>query len=154
VLRAGDIPGFIPQGYTAPSTSAHNWVAEFPAQQRASEEARLKALGFTAAISEHLAPAQGAGGSREAISVVEQFSSARGASGEVAGQVKQAPTHGQSAFAVAGIPGAHGFGSSIDSNVAFAVGSFYYLVGFSSNTSSPTRSQLITAAQRLYSRVR
>ena len=52
--------------------------------------------------------------------------------------------------------GARGFGSSTasppDANVAFPVGAYYYLVGFGS--SAPTRSQLITAAQRLYRRVR
>jgi hypothetical protein len=158
VLRAGDFPGFVPQGYGAPSTSAQSWVAEYPPEQRASEAARLKALGFIAGISEHLAPAQGGGANREAISLVEQFRSAHDASGNVAAQLKQALARGESAFVVPGIPGARGFGSSTsstDANVAFPVGAYYYLIGFSSpSASAPTHSQLITAAQRLYRRVR
>ncbi len=156
VLLAGDLPGFVPQGYRAPSTSAQSEVAEFPPERRASEAARLKALGFIAGISEQLAPAGGSGATGEAISLVEQFRSAHGANGEVAAQLKQALARGETAFAVPGVPGARGFGSSTasppDANVAFPVGAYYYLVGFGS--SAPTRSQLITAAQRLYRRVR
>ena len=45
----------------------------------------------------------------------------------------------------------HRFGA----NVAFAVGPYYYLVGFgSSGVGAPTHAQLIAAAQRLYGRVR
>jgi hypothetical protein len=156
VLVTGDLPGFVPRGFLAPSTSAQSAVAEYPPAQRASEAARLKALGFIAGISERLAPAQGPGATGEAISLVEQFRSAHGANGEVAAELKQALARGETAFAVAGIPGARGFGSSTasppDANVAFPLGAYYYLVGFGS--SAPTRSQLITAAQRLYRRVR
>ena len=156
VLLAGDLPGFVPQSYRPPSTSAQSEVAEFPPERRASEAARLKALGFVAGISEQLGPAQGIGATGEAISLVVQFRSAHGADGEVAAQLKQALARGESAFAVPGIPGARGFGSSTasppDANVAFPIGAYYYLVGFGS--SAPTRSQLITAAQRLYRRVR
>jgi hypothetical protein len=156
VLVAGDLPGFVPRGYGAPSTSAQSEVAEYPPERRASEAARLKALGFIAGINERLAPAQGGGVNEEAISLVEQFRSAHGANGEVAAQLKLALARGESAFAVPGIPGARGFGFSTasppDANVAFPVGAYYYLVGFGS--SAPTRSQLITAAQRLYRRVR
>jgi hypothetical protein len=154
VLRAGDLAGFVPRGYSPPATSAQGWVAEFPPAQRAPEAARLKATGFVAGINEHLAPTNGGG---EAISVVEQFRSAAGATGEVAAQSKQARSRGESAFAVAGIPGAlaWGFGKPPDANVAFAVGPYYYLVGFgSSGVGAPTHAQLIAAAQRLYSRVR
>jgi hypothetical protein len=156
VLLAGDLPGFVPQGYRAPSTSAQSWVAEFPPELRASEAARLRALGFIAGISERLAPAHGGRANEEAISNVEQFRAARGANGEVAAQLKQALARGETAFAVPGIPGARGFGSSTssppDANVVFAVGPYSYVVGF--GASGPTRSQLITAAQRLYRRVR
>jgi hypothetical protein len=152
VLVAGDLPGFVPQGYRAPSTSAQSEVAEYPPAQRASEAARLKALGFIAGISERLAPAQGGVVNEEAISLVEQFRSAHGANGEVAAELKQALARGETAFAVPGIPGARGFGSSRDANVAFSVGAYYYLVGFESGTA--TRAQLIAAAQSLYRRVR
>jgi hypothetical protein len=156
VLVAGDLPGFVPQGFSPPSTSAQSAVAEYPPERRASEAAKLKALGFIAGITEHLGPAQGIGATGEAISLVEQFRSAQGANGEVAAQLKQALARGETAFAVPGIPGARGFGSSTasppDANVAFPVGAYYYLVGFGS--SAPTRAQLIAAAQSLYSRVR
>jgi hypothetical protein len=156
VLVAGDLPGFVPRGFLAPSTSAQSEVAEFPPERRASEAARLKALGFIAGISERLMPETPIRVNEEAISLVEQFRSAHGANGEVAAQLKQALARGETAFAVPGIPGARGFGSSTasppDANVAFPVGAYYYLVGFGS--SAPTRSQLITAAQRLYRRVR
>jgi hypothetical protein len=155
VLRAADLAGFVPSGYSPPATTAQSWVAEFPPAQRAPEAARLKATGFVAGISEHLSPTKGAG---EAISVVEQFRSAGGAAGEVAAQSKQARSRGESAFAVTGIPGARAWGigkPTPDANVAFAVGPYYYLVGFgSSGVGAPTHAQLITAAQRLYSRVR
>jgi hypothetical protein len=155
VLRAGDLAGFVPRGYSPPATSAQSWVAEFPPAQRAPEAARLKATGFTAGISEHLAPTNGGG---EAISVVEQFRSAGGAAAEVAAHSKQARSRGETAFAVTGIPAARGWGFDkppADANVAFAIGPYYYLVGFgSSGVGAPTHAQLVSAAQRLYSRVR
>src|SRR5438552_2591088 len=78
MLLAGDLPGFDPHGYRGPSTSAQSWVAEFPPEQRASEAARLKALGFIAGITEQLGPPQGGAAAGEAISLVEQFRSAHG----------------------------------------------------------------------------
>ncbi len=156
VLVAGDLPDFVPRGFLAPSTSAQSEVAELPPERRASEAARLKALGFIAGISERLVPGTPTRVNEEAISLVEQFRSAHGADGEVAARLEQALARGETAFAVLGIPGARGFGSSTasppDANVAFPVGAYYYLVGFAS--SAATRSQLITAAQTLYRRVR
>jgi hypothetical protein len=158
VLASGDLPGFVPRGYRAPSTNAQSWVAEFPPELRAAEAARLKARGFVAGIAEQLGPANGKEGNKEAISLVEQFRSAHGASGEVAAQLKLALARRENAFSVPGIPGARGFGSvasSTDANVAFPVGVYYYLVGFSApNSGAPTHAQLIAAAQRLYGRVR
>jgi len=158
VLLAGDLPGFVPRGYRAPSTSAQSWVAEFPPEQRAAEAARLEALGFVAGIGEQLGPGNGIEGNKEAVSLVEQFRSAHGASGEVASQLKLALARGESAFSVPGIPGARGFGSiasSTDANVVFPLGAYYYVVGFSAPTAgAPTHAQLIAAAQRLYGRVR
>jgi hypothetical protein len=157
VLLAGDLPGFVPKGYRPPSTSPQSWVAEFPPEQRAAEAARLKALGFLAGITEQLAPANGGAADQEAISLVEQFRSAQGADGEIASQLTQARIRGEKAFAVGGIPGARGWGSSSTStvaNVEFAIGPYYYLVGFSAPAASaPTHAQLIAAAQRLYGRV-
>jgi hypothetical protein len=155
MLRAGDLAGFVPRGYSPPATTPESWTAGFPPAQRAPEAARLKAAGYVAAISEQLSPTNGGG---EAISVVEQFRSDRRAADEVVAQLNQALGRHETAFAVSGIPGARGWGFSgkpPDANVAFAVGAYYYLVGFgSSGVGAPTHAQLITAAQRLYSRVR
>ncbi len=158
VLRAGEMPGLVPQGQPTLSTSAQSSVAEDEPDQRASEAASLKALGFVAGLEEHLAPSTGGVANEGGLSVVEQFRSAQGASGEIAAQLKQALRRGESAFTVSGIPGARGFGyhgSTTDANVAFAVGPYYYLVGFSTGgAGGPTRAQLIAAAQSLYRRVR
>jgi hypothetical protein len=147
----------VPAGQLKLSTTAQSAVAEAPPAQRAAEEARLKALGFIAGLDERLAPTNGMGSTGEAISAVELFRSSHGASGEVASQLKQALKRRESAFAVPGIPGARGFGyhgSTTDANVAFAVGPYYYLVGFGTGgAGGPTRAQLIAAAQSLYSRV-
>ncbi len=156
VLLAGELPGFVPAGQLKLSTTVQSAVAEMPSEQRAAEEARLKALGFVAGLDEQLAPSTGGVANEGGVSLVELFRSSHGASGEVTSQLKQALKRGESAFAVPGIPGARGFGFSTgsppDANVAFPVGAYYYLVGFSS--SARTRSQLITAAQTLYRRVR
>lgn len=154
VLLAGALPGLVPQGHLALSTSVQSWVAESPPELKASEAASLKALGFIAGLSERLAPANGGSGMSEAISLAEQFRSAHGANGEIAAQYDPALKHGASAFAVPGIPGARGFGSSTDGNIAFSVGPYYYIVGFSSGAAgTPTRAQLLAAAQSLYRRV-
>jgi hypothetical protein len=156
MLVAGELPGFVPAGYRPPATSPQSWVAEYPPAQRAPEAARLKAVGFVAGIDEHLAPTKGGNG--EAISNVEQFRSAKGATAEVATQVNQALGRHETPFAVAGIPGARGWGfsqsSMPDANIEFAVGPYYYLIGFgTSGAIAPTRAQLIAAAQSLYRRV-
>jgi hypothetical protein len=154
MLRAGDLTGFVPRGYTPPATSPQSWTAEFPPAQRAPEAARLKAAGFVAGINEQLSPTSGGG---EAVSVVEQFHSDKRATAEVVAQLNQALGRHETPFAVAGVPGARGWGfsqtSMPDANIAFAVGAYYYLVGFSARSvGAPTHAQLITAAQRLYSR--
>lgn len=160
VLGAGDLPGFVPRAPPTLSTSAQSWVAEAPPNQRASEAAGLKALGFVAGLNEQLAPSKGGVANEGGVSLVEQFRSAQGANDEIAAQIKQALRRGESAFTVAGIPGARGFGysgSTTDANVLFAVGPYYYLVGFGTaggGAGGPTRAQLIAAAQSLYSRVR
>lgn len=158
VLLAGDLAGFVPQGPPTLSTSAQSSVAEDEPDQRASEAASLKALGFVAGLDERLAPSAVGVANEGGVSVVEQFRAAQGANDEIAAQLKQALRRGESAFAVAGIPDARGFGysgSTNDANVAFAVGPYYYLVGFSTGgAGGPTRAQLIAAAQSLYSRVR
>ncbi len=152
VLRAGELQGFTPQGHLTLGTNARSWVAgeELTPEQSAAEVARLQAGGFVKSVGERLTSSvPGA----EAISIVLQFRAPQGAAGEVATQFKQALTHGQSASAVPGIPGARGFGSGTDFNVAFSAGPYYYLVGYSS-PSGTTHAQLVAAARSLYGRVR
>src|SRR5271167_1322836 len=81
VLLAGDLPGFVPQGPLTLSTSAQSSVAEDEPDQRASEAASLKALGFVAGLDERLAPSTVGVASEGGVSVVTQFRSAQGANG-------------------------------------------------------------------------
>jgi hypothetical protein len=160
VLAAGELAGFTRQGRIALGISAASWAheEELPPAQSAKEAARLGRLGFVAGVRERLAPANG--GPAEGLSIVEQFRSPRAADAELAAQLTIGKAQGASAFAVPSIPGATGFGGSIGSatgfNVAFADGSYYYLVGagFPRETPNPpTRADVIAAAQHLYSRV-
>ena len=167
VLKAGDITGFAPQGEAA-ATNAKAWVAleNYPASERTSEVRRLERLGFVSATSAHLARSAGngsealsAGNGSEALSIVIRFRSPRSALANVEQEVKTNDAHGEKSFAVAGIPGAKGFGGVSGSgggyNVTFAVGPDYYLagVGYPAGTrGAPTKQQLIAAAQHLYGR--
>ena len=157
VLVAGELPGFVPQGTPTLGTSAESWVAgeQVPPEKRAAEAASLRALGFVAGIEQRLAPSHG--GTGEAISSVELFRSAHGASAEIASQLKQAAGRGETTFAVQGIPGGRGFGSSRgNANVEFSVGPYYYIVGDQVPSSTPAtaaRAQLVAAAESLYRRV-
>jgi hypothetical protein len=156
-LKAGDIPGFAPQG-TAAATNPRSWVSAegYPVSERGSEVRRLKGLGFMSASSEHLAPLST---NAEALSIVVRFHSPRSAAANVAHEAAKSEKQGAKRFAVAGIPGAMGFGGNFGSttgyNVAFAVGPYYYLAGVgypTGTTGAPTREQLIGAARRLYRR--
>jgi hypothetical protein len=151
--------GFLPPARQRTiATSAQSWVHEYPPNEQEKERRRLEGLGFVRAVSEHLIGSTKNGS--EAISVVTQFRSQHSAVTNVEDEAKS--THsGERTFAVAGIPGAKGFGGNFGSstgyNVAFAVGAYYNLVGegYATGTrGAPTRQQLITAAQRLYVRVR
>jgi hypothetical protein len=155
VLRAGDIAGFTSEGEAA-ATNPKAWVAveSYPPAERASEAARLERLGFVSAKSEHLAPPARNG--PEALSTVILFRSPGSALANIQQEVKTNEARGAKPFAVAGVPGAKGFGGAFGSatgyNVAFAAGPYYYLagVGYPTGTKgAPTKEQLIAAAQRL-----
>ena len=160
VLIAGDLPGLARHGPRTLGINANSWVAEegLPQYERAKEVRRLEALGFVRAVRERLVPAAENG--PEAISLVAQFRSVHAALEDVAAEAKVGEAHGAPPFAAPTIPGARGFGGAsgvtTGYNVAFAVGPYYYLVGVGYATGTPrapTRENLITAAQRLYSRV-
>jgi hypothetical protein len=163
-LRAGDLPGFTPQGDTALAANAARWVqaseAQAPPAERSARVALLKRLGFLAGVQERLAP--GGGGQAESISVVEHFTSAGGARAEQQAQVARLKKNGLTTYAVASIPGAQGLATGAGGpftglNVAFTRGAYYYLVGLGypagTSPAPATRTQLTTAAQRLYARV-
>jgi len=158
MLVAGDLRGFAPQGQRTIATNAQSWVSDYPPGQQETERRRLEGLGFVRGVGEHLVGSTKNG--TEAVSTAIQFRSPHSAVTNVEDEAKS-PHFGAQTFAVAGIPGARGLGgvlgSETDYNVAFAVGPYYYLVGEGYHTGTrgaPTREQLITAAQRLYARVR
>jgi hypothetical protein len=147
-------------GFSASAINAASWVEEeeLPPIQTAKEATRLEHLGFVRAVRELLYPVNG--GHAEGLSIVEQFRSPRAAGTELAAQLMMGKTHRAGAFAVPSIPGAGGFGGlsgqTTNYNVAFADGSYYYLVGagFSRGTANaPTQADVVAAAQHLYRRV-
>jgi hypothetical protein len=156
-IVAGELSGFAPRGEPKFVTNVQTWATETTPHK--SEEgkvlARLKALGFVAAGRQ---PLYGTSSGVEGVSVVEQFGSAQSALAEVAHSPGIPPPPGGDVtlFRVPAIPTAKGFkitgkeGSG--SNVAFAKGRYYYVVGEASGEVS-ARAGLIAAAQHLYRRV-
>ncbi len=156
-IVAGELSGFAPRGEPKFVTSVQTWAAETTPHK--SEEgkvlARLNTLGFVAGGQQ---PLYGTNSGVEGVSVVEQLGSAKAARAEVAYAPGQpAPPGGTlTLFRVPGIPTAKGFELSgkegSGSNVAFAKGRYYYVVGEASGEAS-ARAPLIAAAQSLYRRV-
>jgi hypothetical protein len=160
VLVAGELSGLTPQGRRILGISAASWVVEdqVPAGQRAREAARLRRLGFVAAVREPLVGVNGSQGG--GLSIVEQFRSPAAAQQQLAAEIKLSTAPGIHAtlFTVPGIPGARGFELSgpagAGSNVEFTKGSYYYLVGAAQPPNGPSaRASVIAAAQHLYARV-
>jgi hypothetical protein len=158
VLRRGELPGFTGQGGAITATTGSAFAANegIPRDQIEKEAARLARARFVAGAIEHLVSPSGA----EGLSVVDRFRSSKSARAEIAFAATPQPGSKQTDFTVPGIPGARGFdASSAQSsghNIAFAVGSYYYLVGVGWPTGlshPPSRARLATAAQRLYKRV-
>jgi hypothetical protein len=124
--------------------------------QLTADLARLKQLGFKAAVSENLsAPGQ------DGLSVVEQLGSARAARSEVTSGVRGAKGLGGTfgTFPVSGIPGAIGYSLSSAQgdgiNITWAVGPYYYLVGETlSSLQKSSENTLNIAALHLYRRTR
>jgi hypothetical protein len=105
---------------------------------------------------EHLMSRAGA----EGLSVAVRFRSSKAARAEVAFAATPQPGAKLTDYTVPGVLGARGFDASSarssGRNIAFAIGSHYYLVGVGWPTDlrhPPSRAQLVTAAQRLYKRV-
>jgi hypothetical protein len=164
VLRAGDLPGFVPKQRPTTVISVAAWNKVAPSGG-IDVEARLRRAGFVAAVTEDL---EWTGGNdRGALSAVVRLGSAKAARTEIAQQIRDfadQPHRGgvknNTPFAVPGIPGASGWTSTGNDgftghNIIFADGPFTYLVGVGWGvrvTDTPTR-VLIAAATTLYKRV-
>lgn len=166
VLRAGDLPGFVPKERPTTVTSAVAWSKVAPSGE-VDVEARLRGAGFVAAVREDLKWTTGSD-PRGALSAVVRLGSAKAARAEIAqqvrdfaGQLKRGVVKTSTPFAVSGIPGSSGWTATGNDgtsghNIIFNDGPFTYHVGVgwgTQVTNPPTRAQLITAATTLYKRV-
>jgi hypothetical protein len=157
VLRPGELHGFTTQApLTATTASVFAKDEGIPSGRIKREVARLARAGFVEGAIEHLASAAGA----EGLSVADRFRTSSSARAEIAHATKPAATVKLTSFTLTGIPGARGFdessAQSSGHNIAFAVGSHYYLVGIgwpSGFPNPPSRAQLVAAARQLYKRV-
>lgn len=139
--------------------NAKSWLGGEQDPDLDTDQPRLTRLGFIRGVREDLTE-----GGASGLSEVAQFPSDQAARAELAGEIAEdkAGSGGPyKAFAVPGIPDAHGFGliagGSGGVNIAFVKGPYFYLVGqevgpgtgaVSSNTAN-----LIAAAEHLYRRV-
>lgn len=170
VIQRGELPGFGPFGppQTMLQTSAKKWISTDRSYTRAQASAAVAALqreGFKAVLVEQLGSLTKDWGG---VSWVMQLSSVTAAPAQLAANVRhwagtnKPPKAIYMAFPVSKIPGAHGFflggtgGGFVGDNVEFADGPYLYLVGDGWNRgmkNTPPRSNLITAATKLYKRV-
>jgi hypothetical protein len=130
------------------------------AAQAAAEKAMLIREGFKGGASEQLTNDSTG---EQGLSSVEQFRSAKAARSALTYYIAnfkkpavQQTDGAYKSFKVSGIPGAVGFslgGATGGSNISFADGDYYYLVGREGATSHDMTS-LSVAAQALYRRVR
>jgi hypothetical protein len=156
VLAPGELARMTPSGEVGVIEGAAAWVRSSLGPNQTAEIARLRRLGFMAGVRENLYAHGNTG--RGGLSAVEQFSSPTAARAEV---VYESAANGPwRSFPVHAIPGARGFehlgSNKNDRFVAFADGSYYYIVGAgwdgpSSNAIS--RSTVVGAASRLFQRV-
>ena len=156
MLRTGDLAGFKPDNPTYVSDPS-KWAQKCPDH----EADRLRKLGFVAAAGLHLSFAQSG---RDGISYVTRFRSAASAAADVTHFVASHPDCTTAlkldSFKVTAIPGSHGIAATRSDgegyDIVFADGVFSYDVGaFTTDPKGPpTRSDVIRAATRLYTRVR
>jgi hypothetical protein len=166
VLQPGELPAF-KVVYRDTYETAERWAAASPSADKAISSwwaAKLRRDGFRRAFFQNMRSAAVDGGDAE--SWVAEFRSRDAASAELlvtlhASALIHAKTGTHSrAFAVNGIPGAHGFHNerpnSWGDNVLFADGRLIYLVGIGTRKAAldpPKRETLLAAATRLYKRV-
>ena len=152
VLKAGQFAGLKP---SSPPTVIRS-AAAF-AQSDTTLEARMRHLGFVAAVEEQLMTPGNP--NRYGLSLVVQLSSA--ANAKAALKYYYTANGPWTHFTVTGIPGAVGFEqvgpSQGGRNIGFALGPYFYLAGAGwQNAAKNTipRSALQTAALLIYNRVR
>ena len=154
VLEAGDFLGLKPVGSPHATSDAARWAKTYAGP--AATATTLKQVGFVSGLGEHL---HWRANNIDGLSVTTQLDSAAHARAYMKSVYSSDPSY-RPRFAVAGIPGAIGFGSiGVDQggiNVVFADGAFVYLVGAGWGPPSkhpPTKAQLVAAAKLLYHRV-
>jgi hypothetical protein len=152
VLRANELESFVPIACALPETDVAQW-----ANGDSAAIASLRSDGFVMGLREPLySRLQHA----NAISVAAKFRAPQGASNDVGRQLASAREAGAvTTFAVAGIPGAHGFTLSANRKVGYRVvftsGAYEYLVAVEfphAQSSGPSTAPLLKAAQLVYSR--
>ena len=164
VLRAGEFPGFIPKQQPSALTDVAAWNKVAPSGG-VDVRARLMREGFVAGVREDLTWTKG--NDRGALSAAVRLGSPTAARAEIAQELRD--FHAEvghrgvltyTAFAVPGLPAAHGFTKTATDgaghNIIWADGPFIYHVGVgwgAQVTDKPTQGQLISAARTLYSRV-
>lgn len=156
LLRDNELTGFLVSDFSVYRTAGGFVSSEQLSPAAAAAETRmLAASGFRVAVKEDLNH-QGMAG----LSLVERFGSPAAAHAALRFYVaKFRRAGGANEFAffpVAGVPGALGFrlggAGGAGSNVAFADGDYYYLLGEEGSGSGPQNS-LGAAARRLYHHV-
>jgi hypothetical protein len=156
-LVAGELPGFRTSAAVVVS-NLRAWVAfdEVNPERHATVLARLRRLGFVAAARDDLVAVSA--GSARGLSVVEKFRSSSSARAELAAELRDLG-RGE-AFAIPGVPGAHGFRASGSNspgyNVAFAAGPYFYLIRVRWRrdfSRAPSAAILVAAVRSLYGRV-
>ena len=152
VLKAGQFAGLKP---TSPPTVIRNAAAFFRGAK--ALEARLRRLGFVAAVAEQLTTPGNP--NRYGLSQVVQLSSTANAKSAL--KYYYTANGPWTLFTVTGIPGAVGFEQGSPSqggrNIGFALGPYFYLVGDGWQNGAKNavpRSVLQAAAALIYNRVR
>ena len=151
VLKAGQFAGMKP---SSPPTLIRNPSAFFPGSQ--ALEARMRQLGFVAAVAEQLMDPGNP--DRYGLSQVVQLSSAANAKSAL--KYYSTANGPWTRFTVTGIPGAVGFeqlGSQGGRNIGFTLGPYFYLTGdgWQNGVKNAVPSSALQAAALLtYNRVR
>jgi hypothetical protein len=160
VLMNGELEGFSPVGAPVFATNAPSWVGgqKLPPRERPAEEARLKRLGFIAAVRERLL--QAGRGPAEATSTLVQFRSPSVAATDLAEEEQKVRARGTSAEArPLLIPGGRGFvrvgASATEVHLMWASGPYFYRISAVHPTgrlNPPNLFDLIFAGNKLYAR--